>query len=45
MQVEYKVGENVLQAVGNYLSTRPYREVAQLIAALAQAQKIEPKEP
>jgi len=40
--VKYQITEQVLNAIANYLSTRPYREVAQLINALAQAEKIEP---
>lgn len=37
----YKVPHNVLQAVINYLTTRPYAEVFQLINALTQLEKEE----
>jgi hypothetical protein len=37
----YKIQENVLQAVLGYLSTRPYREVSDLIVAIQGSQEIE----
>jgi len=36
----YRINEQLLNAILNYLSTRPYREVVQLIDALAKAEKI-----
>lgn len=43
---EFKVQENVLVAVINYLATKPYKETAELIGALQQsAQLPAPKPP
>lgn len=39
--MEYKVKEDVLNAVIGYLANRPYAESAQLIAALQTSEKIE----
>ena len=39
----YEVSEQVLIATLNYLATRPYQEVAELITVLRQSKKIEPK--
>lgn len=40
----YLVPEEILQAVFNYLATKPYNEVANLISALQSAQKQEVKD-
>ncbi len=37
----YKIKEEVLQAVLNYLAKQPYAETFQLIAGLQQVEKVE----
>jgi len=37
---KFTVPANVLQAVAEYLSTRPFKEVAGLIQALSQAEPV-----
>lgn len=39
--MEYKVKEDVINAVLGYLANRPYAESAQLIAALQTSEKID----
>ncbi len=39
----YKIEERVLTATLQYLATRPYQEVADLIMILRNLQKVEPK--
>lgn len=39
--MEFKISDQLLQAVANYLASRPYREVAQLITELSKLEKIE----
>jgi len=41
--MDYKIKEEVLQAVLNYLATKPYSEVFQLVTALQSSEKIEKK--
>ena len=41
--MNYEVSEQVLKATLQYLATRPFQEVADLIAVLNQSKKIEPK--
>lgn len=38
-----QIKKEIIQAILNYLSTRPYREVAQLIEELVKADKEETK--
>ena len=40
----YKVDEQLLQEVANYLASKPYAEVAQLLQKLGSLEKIEVKE-
>jgi len=40
----YAIDEELANAVYNYLSTRPYREVAGLMAGLGQLAPVEPKQ-
>lgn len=42
---EYKVKENVINALLAYLSNQPYGEVHELIAVLQQSQPIEEEKP
>lgn len=37
----YKLPDNLLQALADYLSRRPYAEVFQLINALSRLEKVE----
>jgi hypothetical protein len=39
---EFKVKEDVLKAVLQYLSTRPYSEVVRIMEALQLSERIEP---
>ena len=43
MILEYKIKAELAQAVLNYLATRPYAEVFQLISQLQSLEKIEVK--
>lgn len=40
---EYKIPANVLNATLQYLQTKPYQEVVQLVQLLGQLEKIESK--
>ena len=40
----YEINGEVLQTIANYLQTKPYREVFQLIEMLKQAKPIEVEE-
>lgn len=41
----FQVNKEVLQATINYLSTQPYAQVKELIAALQQSKPVEPQSP
>jgi hypothetical protein len=41
--MQYKINEQLVNAVLNYLATRPYVEVFQLVEALKKVEKIEEK--
>jgi len=42
--MDYKITEKTLQATLNYLATKPYQEVANLIFDIQRVERIEEKE-
>lgn len=39
--MKFEISQELVQAIANYLQTKPFQEVHQLIAALSQLKKIE----